>query len=131
MIPAALRRLTYLALSCAILTAPLLAAPAARAAIAPEATPVLERYLQAMGGQALLDDRSVHTRSTIEAFMMKGAIETWTARPDRYLTRFEIGPIKVSMGCDGQNCWRSHTAPPVFNPIKDPATDSAGKNPTS
>jgi hypothetical protein len=107
MIHSALRRLTHLAVSCAALAVLLLAVPAARAAVAPEAKPVLERYLQAMGGQALLDDRSVHTRSTIEAFMMKGVIEAWTVRPDRYLTRFEIGPIKVSMGCDGQTGWRT------------------------
>ena len=107
MIPSDPRRLTQLALSCAALATLLLVAPAARAAVAPEAKPVLERYLQAMGGQALLDDRAVHTRSTIEAFMMKGVLETWTVRPDRTLTRFEIGPIKVSMGCDGQTGWRT------------------------
>jgi hypothetical protein len=107
MIPSALRRLAQLALPCTALAALLLAAPVSRAAVAPEAKPVLERYLQAMGGQALLDDRSVHTRSTIEAFMMKGVIEAWTVRPDHYLTRFEIGPIKVSMGCDGQTGWRT------------------------
>jgi hypothetical protein len=107
MIHSTLRRLTRLALSCAVLAVLLLAAQAACAAVAPEAKPVLERYLQAMGGQALLDDRSVRTRSTIEAFMMKGVIEAWTVRPDRYLTRFEIGPIKVSMGCDGQAGWRT------------------------
>jgi hypothetical protein len=107
MIHSALRRLTRLVPPCAALAALLLAVPVSRAAVAPEAKPVLERYLQAMGGQALLDDRSVHTRSTLEAFMMKGVMETWTVRPDRYLTRFEIGPIKVSMGCDGQTGWRT------------------------
>lgn len=107
MIPFTLRRLTQLALPGAVLTVLLLAPPVARAAVAPEAKPVLERYLQVMGGQALLDDRSVHTRSTVEAFMMKGVIEAWTVRPDRSLTRFEIGPIKVSMGFDGRTGWRT------------------------
>jgi hypothetical protein len=107
MIPVALRRLTHLALSCAVLAAVLLAAPAARAAVAPEAKPVLDRYLQAMGGQAFLDDRSVHTRGTLEAFMMKGSVESWSVRPDRYLTRFEIGPLKMGMGYDGQTGWRT------------------------
>jgi hypothetical protein len=107
MVPSALRRVTQLALSCATLATLLLAAPTTHAAIAPEAKPVLERYLEAMGGQALLDDRTVHTRSTIEAFRMKGVIEAWMVRPDRYLTRFEIGPIKVSMGCDGLTGWRT------------------------
>lgn len=107
MIPSAPRRFTRSVSSCAVLAVLLLAAPAPRAAITPEAKPVLERYLQVMGGQALLDARSVHTRSTIEAFMMKGAIEAWTVRPDRSLARFEIGPIKMSMGCDGQSGWRT------------------------
>jgi hypothetical protein len=107
MTPFTPRRQRRLALSCVSLAALLLAVPAARAAVTPEAKPVLERYLQAMGGQALLDDRSVHTRSTIEAFMMKGVIEAWTVRPDRSLTRFEIGPLKMSMGCDGQTGWRT------------------------
>jgi hypothetical protein len=107
MIPFTLRRPRRLALPCAVLAAVLLAAPASRAAVAPEAKPVLERYLQAMGGPALLDDRSVRTRSTIEAFRMKGVIEAWVVRPDRTLTRFEIGPLKMSMGCDGQAGWRT------------------------
>jgi hypothetical protein len=107
MIHSALRRPTQLALACAACVALLFSAPVSRADVAPEAQPVLERYLQAMGGQALLDDRSVRTRSTIEAFMMKGVIEVWTVRPDRTLTRFEIGPVKMSMGCDGQTGWRT------------------------
>ncbi len=107
MIPFTLRRRRGLVSSCAALAVLLLAVPVSRAAVAPEAKPVLERYLQAVGGQAMLDARSVHTRSTIEAFMMKGVLETWTVRPDRSLTRFEIGPIKVSMGCDGQAGWRT------------------------
>jgi hypothetical protein len=107
MIPVVPRRLAQLVLPCAVLAALLLAVPASRASVAPEAKPVLERYLQAMGGQALLDARSVHTRSTIEAFMMKGAVEEWLVRPDRTLVRFEIGPMKMSMGCDGPTGWRT------------------------
>jgi hypothetical protein len=107
MIHSAPRRLMRFALSCLALATLVSAVPVSRADVAPEAKPVLERYLQAMGGQALLADRSLRTRSTIEAFMMKGVIEAWTVRPDRILTRFEIGPIKVSMGCDGQAGWRT------------------------
>ena len=107
MTPFTPRRRRRFALPLAVLAALLLAAPASRATIAPEAKPVLERYRQAMGGQAVLDARVVHTRSTIEAFMMKGVIEAWMVRPDRTLTRFEIGPLKLSMGCDGQTGWRT------------------------
>lgn len=107
MIPCTPRRLARLVVSCAVLAAVLLAAPVARATVAPEARPVLERYLQTMGGPAFLDDRSVHTRSTIEAFMMKGVVESWTVRPDRTLTRIEIGPLKVGMGYDGQTGWKT------------------------
>lgn len=101
------RRFAPLALPLAVLAALSLAVPATRAAIAPEAKPVLERYVQAVGGAAALEDRTVHTRATVEAFMMKGSVESWMARPDRSLTRFEIGPLKMSMGCDGASAWRT------------------------
>jgi hypothetical protein len=100
-LPGAARALLALALPL------LLAVPAARAAIDPAARPVIERYVQAMGGQAYLDLRSVHTRATLQAFGMGGAVESWIVRPDRTLTRFEIGPIKMATGYDGTTGWRT------------------------
>jgi hypothetical protein len=94
-----------LALSLALI----LCAPPARAQVAPEARPVLDRYLQAMGGPALLAVRAVHTVATVEAFSMKGSTETWSVRPDHYLMRFAIGPISMRMGYDGTTGWRTDT----------------------
>ena len=101
------RRFAQLALACATLAVLSLVAPVSRAAVAPEAKPVLDRYLQAMGGPGFLTVRTVHTRATVEAFMMKGSVETWSIRPDRALTRFEIGPLKMATGCDGRTAWRT------------------------
>jgi hypothetical protein len=101
------RRLARLILSCAIPAVLSLVAPASRATLAPAAKPVLDRYVQALGGPAFLEERTVHTRGTIEAFMMKGVVETWTVRPDRSLTRLELGPLKMSTGYDGQAGWRT------------------------
>ncbi len=85
----------------------LLAVPSARAAIDPAARPVLERYVQAMGGQAYLDLRCVHTRATLSAFGMSGQVESWVARPDRSASRFQIGPMKAGTGYDGTTGWRT------------------------
>lgn len=81
--------------------------PEARAAVAPEARPVLERYVQAMGGQAFLEERSFHVLQSLDAFGMKGLSESWLARPDRTAERAEIGPLKLRSGYDGQVAWRT------------------------
>ena len=101
------RRLARLVVSCAALASLFVHAPVSRATLAPEAKPVLDRYLQAMGGQAFLDERSVHTHGTLEAFMMKGVVESWAVRPDRNVTHFEIGPLKMAMGYDGRTGWKT------------------------
>ncbi len=85
----------------------LLAVPAARADIDPAARAVVERYVGAMGGQAYLDLRAVHTRSTLQAFGMSGRLESWVVRPDRSASRFEIGPMKMGTGYDGTTGWRT------------------------
>jgi hypothetical protein len=100
-LPGAARALLALALPF------LLAAPAARAAVEPAARPVVERYVRAMGGQAFLDLRSVHTRATLQAFGMSGQVESWVVRPDRSASRFQIGPIKMATGYDGATGWRT------------------------
>jgi hypothetical protein len=85
----------------------LLTVPAARAAVDPAARPVLERYVQAMGGQAYLDLPSLRTRATLHAFGMSGQVESWVVRPDRSASRFQIGPIRMSTGYDGATGWRT------------------------
>jgi hypothetical protein len=89
--------------------ATLLVAPAVRAQVAPEAKPVLDRYVQAMGGPAYATEHALHTKATVEAFAMKGSTETWTVRPDHYLMHFAIGPLALSMGYDGAVGWRTDT----------------------
>jgi hypothetical protein len=101
------RRRARLALSCAVLAALLSATGPARANVDPKAKAVLDRYMQAVGSTAALAPRSVHTRSTLEAFMMKGVVETWTIRPDHSASSVEIGPIKMAMGFDGRSGWRT------------------------
>jgi len=95
------------ALPFALLALLLLAAPAARADVAPQAKAVLDRYVQAMGGRAFLAERTLHTISTLQAFGMKGVSESWTVRPDRSAARFEIGPLKLRTGYDGGVGWRT------------------------
>ena len=100
-LPAALRALVAPALAF------LLAVPAARAAVDEASRPVLERYLREVGGQAFLGLRSVHTRGTLAAFGMGGAIESWVVRPDRNATKFAIGPFQIATGYDGTTGWRT------------------------
>jgi len=107
MYPSLVRRSARLVVPLTVLAALSCTVSPARATIAPQARTVLERYQQAMGGPAFLAIRSTHTRATIEAFMMKGSVESWSVRPDRSLTRFEIGPLKMAMGFDGQAGWRT------------------------
>ncbi len=95
-------------LSCvlAAMLAALAVAPA-RATIDPKARAVVDRYVQAIGGPAAIAPRSVHTVSTLQAFMMTGRVESWTVRPDRSASRVEIGPMKMSSGTSGANAWRT------------------------
>ena len=89
-----------------LLTATLVALPA-RAAISPEARGVLDRYVEAMGGGAFLELRALHTRSTLSAFGLKGATESWMVRPNLHASRTEIGPLKLRDGFDGTTAWRT------------------------
>ena len=127
MILSVLRRLARHLLpltACAALLSPVV--PGAHASIAPEAKVVLDRYVQAMGGPAHLSWRTLHTKSTIEAFMMKGSIESWQERPDRSASRFAIGPLKISSGNDGQTAWRTDPSGKVLRLDGKDLEDSKG-----
>ncbi len=106
-VPRSCRRSLLRAAPLAALLVALLGATAARAALAPQAKAVLDRYVQAMGGSAFLDEKSLRVLGTIQAFMMKGVTESWTLRPDRTASRLELGPLKLRTGFDGTVGWRT------------------------
>jgi hypothetical protein len=82
--------------------------PAAAAEITPEAGKVVERYLLAIGGRAAFEAvETVHGHGIVQAFGFSGAIDTWTARPDRRASRMEIGPLTIQQGYDGKTAWRT------------------------
>ena len=104
----ACRRLPLPARALLALALPLLlAVPAARAAVDAASRPVLDRYVEAVGGKAFLDLRSVRTRGTLQAFGMSGSVESWVVRPDRTATSLRIGPIGIRTGYDGHDGWRT------------------------
>lgn len=87
-----------------------LAAPA-RATIAPDARPVVERFIAAIGGRAALDaERSSYEKVTLRAFGMAGASEMWAERPDRSASSSTIGPLKIRDGTTGERAWRTDPA---------------------
>ena len=89
------------------LLAGLVPAPALRAAITPEAAPVVNRYVTAVGGRAAVEaERSVHSRSTVAAFGFTGTLESWIQRPDRIASRTALGPFTLQDGFDGTTAWR-------------------------
>jgi hypothetical protein len=84
-----------------------LAAPRADATITPDAQKVIDRYLAATGGrEAVLAERSSHSIATLNAFGLKGRIESWTVRPDRAANVTNIGPFVVRAGYDRGTGWR-------------------------
>jgi hypothetical protein len=85
-----------------------LSAAPVRATLARDAKPVVERYVQALGGRAELDKvQSFYERGSIQAFGLKGTAEVWSQRPDRTASVFSIGPITIRDGWDGSVAWRT------------------------
>jgi len=81
--------------------------PAARAEVAPEAQAVIERWVEATGGRAAYDaDRALYLRASIDAFGLKGVLESWNQRPDRSAGATAIGPFQLREGFDGTVAWR-------------------------
>jgi hypothetical protein len=82
-------------------------APAARAAITPEAAKVVDRYVAAIGGRAAVEaERTMRSRSTITAFGFTGTLESWIQRPDRIASQTALGPFTLRDGFDGTTAWR-------------------------
>src|SRR5437867_11635127 len=101
---AALKRTTALVLG---LTAALHAATS-RAEITPEASRVLDRYLEATGGRAALAAiQSTHLKAKVSALGLAGTTEVWTRLPDRRATETVLGPFRILEGFDGTVAWRT------------------------
>src|SRR5262249_26164264 len=75
--------------------------------ITPEATQVVDRYVEAIGGRAAGQAaQSVHTRGTIVAFGVNGTLETWTQRPHRTASQAALGPFTPKDRSQGAVAWR-------------------------
>lgn len=84
-----------------------LIAPLAHATITPDAQKVLDRFLAATGGrEVVLSERTTHSVATLNAFGLKGRIESWNIRPDRSANLTSIGPFVVRGGYDRGMSWR-------------------------
>jgi hypothetical protein len=88
--------------------AALLAASPARAETTPEAQIVVERYVAACGGRAVIaSQQTLHLKATLSAFGLTGKIEEWSARPDRRASFVALGPFALRDGSDGVRAWRT------------------------
>lgn len=82
-------------------------APAARAEIAPKARPVIEGFIEAVGGRAAVDSiRSTRSKEKIHAFSLSGETVSFTRAPDHRASVTTLGPIRVLDGYDGTTGWR-------------------------
>ena len=82
--------------------------PPAGAAPTPAAHRVVDRYVEASGGRALMDSlRTLSVEGALSAFGLSGRARVWHARPDRSATEIELGPFKLSEGFDGTTGWRT------------------------
>lgn len=97
-----------LALLALVSLAALCGATAARADIEAGAIPIVQRYLDATGGRAAVEgENALHVRGHIEADGLSGRWEMWQAAPDRWVRRFDLGPLHVREGFDGSVAWRT------------------------
>ena len=110
----------------ALLAGLCLLAPSARASVAPDAEPVLKRYLEATGGAAAFAAESTsYARARIEAFGFTGSFEAWTARPMRRYAVTELGPFKLREGVEGVTAWRTDPTTGVVRTLADHDLDQA------
>ncbi len=97
-----------------------------RAGVAPEAEPVLRRYLEATGGAAAFAAESTsYAHARIEAFGFTGSFASWTARPMRRYALTELGPFKLREGVDGVTAWRTDPTTGVVRALADHDLDQA------
>lgn len=81
--------------------------PGARAEIAPDARPVIEHLVRALGGRPAFDGiRTVHSRGSVTTMGLSGTQESWRSAPDRGRENTVLGPYHISGGVDGPKGWR-------------------------
>jgi hypothetical protein len=110
----------------ALLTGLVLLAPAARAGTAPDAAPIVRRYLEATGGEAAFAAESTsYARARLEAFGFTGTLESWSARPLRHYASTELGPFQLREGVDGATAWRTDPTTGMIRALADHDLDNA------
>jgi hypothetical protein len=101
-------------------------APPAHATASPEATAIIQRYLEATGGVATFAAESTgYSHARIQAFGFEGAFSAWTARPMRRYAVTELGPFKLREGVDGITAWRTDPTTGVIRALADHDLDQA------
>ena len=85
-----------------------LGAAPARATISPEAQRIVDRYIEATGGQMALEaESSVHLKGRLSSIGMRGTYEAWIRMPDRMVEVVSLGSIQVRTGINGAKAWRT------------------------
>ncbi len=96
------RRCRFAAVALTLLA---VAAPA-RATITPDARKVVDRYVDAIGGRALVDGiRTMRVVAHVSTVGLTGRTVTTTMRPDAHLSQTDLGPFHIPEGYDGSSGW--------------------------
>ncbi len=78
------------------------------AAITEPAKRIVRRYVESRGGSAAFDTtRTVRRKGRITGAGLRGTIETWGEAPDGFVTRLDLGAVKIRTGCAGAVAWRT------------------------
>jgi hypothetical protein len=101
-----LRRAAPLALALAAVVALTAAAAPARAAVAPEAAPVIEKYVAWLGGWQELDSlRDLSLEGAVEVAGLKGTLSLRLRQDGRQRTEYDLKVIKGVDAVDGDDAW--------------------------
>lgn len=72
---------------------------------------ILAKSKQAMGGDALDQVRSVHTKASIKTSGLSGEAESWEdTLTGHYVERYHLGPASGADGFDGTTVWSTDTS---------------------
>ncbi len=83
-------------------------ASSAHATITDAAERVVQRYIQATGGEAALEtERSYYLKGRLSGDGLKGTYEAWVAAPDQMVESVSLGSVQVRTGVNGERAWRT------------------------